>query len=314
MSNLTIFEQQDNLPAEPIKGMSKLGQSLNVRGGVRRIQTNTNGTFRRIVGGEQTGKPVRGEFEAIIVAMLPNVSRTYYASAYDPSAAPSLPDCWSNDGKEPESSAGNAQSPACATCPQNVTGSGNGGKGRACRYQRRIALLLAGDPSGDVYQFNVPAKSLFGKGDGNVHPFESYVRFLVGNDFSPDRVVTRIAYDLDSDTMALNFSPSRPITAQELALVEQAQSNPATQRLVELTVAQADGVSESAPPAKAPAPKKEAENPWGTDEPEDAEFEAVDEEPKKRPSKAKKPKAAAASADDDPALSSALDSWITGEE
>jgi len=311
MSNLTIFEQQDNLPAEPIKGLSKLGQSLNVRSGVRRIQTNTNGTFRRIVGGEQTGKPVRGEFEAIIVAMLPNVSRTYYASAYDPTAAPTLPDCWSNDGKSPEHSANNQQSPSCATCPQNVTGSGNGGKGRACRYQRRIAVLLAGDPSGDVYQFNVPAKSLFGKGDGNVHPFESYVRFLVGNDFSPDRVVTRIAYDLDSDTMALNFSPARPITADELALVERAQGDPATQKLVELTVAQADGAPST--PAPAPEPKKAAANPWGDDEAEDAEFEEVDEEPKKRPSKAKKPKASAASAKDEPALEDALSAWVDEE-
>jgi len=36
------------------------------------VATNTNGTFKRIVNGEQVGKAIRGEFNAIILAMLEN--------------------------------------------------------------------------------------------------------------------------------------------------------------------------------------------------------------------------------------------------
>jgi hypothetical protein len=129
----------------------------------------------------------------------------------------------------------------------NVKGSGENG-GRACRFQRRIAVLVEGDTSGDVYQFNVPAKSLFGKGSGNVHPFESYVKYLLANGESPDNVVTNIRFDDNADTMELLFTPIRNINDSEYELVKAAQANPQTKRYTMLTVAQVDGVKK-APPA-----------------------------------------------------------------
>lgn len=248
MSKLTIFK--DNAVATQRRPVSDLTKSVATNTSTRRIQTNTNGTFRRIVGGEQIGKAIRGEFNAIIVGMLQKPSRTFYAGKYDPDAKPTLPDCWSNDGTAPDAKASNKQAPNCANCPQNIVGSGENGKGRACRYQRRVALLLENDPSGDAYQFNIPAKSLFGKGSGNTHPFESYVRFLAANEESIDYVVTNIAYNLEAETMELQFTPVRPITDDEYALVLQAQADPETQRLIQLTVAEADGVTKK--PASKP--------------------------------------------------------------
>lgn len=280
MTNLSIFKQAGAVSTASKRELSELGKSLASVSNTRRIQTNTNGTFKRLVNGEQIGKAIRGEFNAIIVDALPKVSRTYYAGKYDPDAKPTLPDCWSNLGDKPEAAAGNPQASNCVSCPQNVSGSGDNGKGRACRFQRRIAVILEGDDSGDVYQFNVPAKSLFGKGNGNVHPFESYVKFLIANGESPDGVVTNIAYNLDAETMQIQFTPVRGVTDAEYALVKEARNDPATRQMIVLTVAAADG-------AKA-APKEEAKpQPKITysDEPDEDEEEEV-EAPKKRPSKA----------------------------
>lgn len=279
MSNLTIFKQAGAVSTAAKRELSDLAKSLATVSNTRRIATNTNGTFKRVVNGEQIGKAIRGEFNAIIVDALPKVSRVFYAGKYDPDAKPTLPDCWSNLGDKPEAAAGNPQASNCASCPQNVVGSGENGKGRACRFQRRIALLLEGDSSGDVYQFNVPAKSLFGKGSGNVHPFESYVKFLIANGESPDTVVTNIAYNLDAETMELQFTPMRGTTDAEHELVTAARNDPATRQMIVLTVAAQDGAKEAAKPAAEEKPKIVY-----SDEPDDEEEDVV-AEPKKRASK-----------------------------
>lgn len=286
MGNLTIFKQQGAVSTNVAREPSALQKSLASDLVTRRIQTNTNGTFRRVINGEQIGKAIRGEFNAIIIDALPKVSRSFYAADYDPEAKPTLPDCWSNLGDKPEPNVPNRQSINCADCPQNVVGSGKNGKGRACRFQRRIALLLEGDTSGDVYQFNVPAKSLFGKGSGNVHPFESYHKFLAANRESLDTVVTNISYNLDAETMELQFAPQRGVTEEEYALVQEAQADPATHQLVVLTVAQADGVT------KKPASGTNTATSAPVEEPEEDE-EVAEDKPKKRAAAkpAPKPKA-----------------------
>lgn len=306
MSNLTIFKQQGAVSTAAKRELSDLAKSLATTSNVRRIATNTNGTFKRIVNGEQIGKAIRGEFNAIIVDALPKVSRTFYADKYDPDAKPTLPDCWSNLGDKPEAAASNPQASNCASCPQNVVGSGENGKGRACRFQRRIAILLEGDDSGDVYQFNVPAKSLFGKGSGNVHPFESYVKFLIANGESPDTVVTNIAYNLDAETMELQFTPMRGINDAEYELVKEARNDPATRQMIVLTVAAQDQAGERAKAAAKPVEEEKPKIVY-SDEPDD-EDEIV-EEPKKRA--AKKADAPVAEQKD---LASVLNAWGDDDE
>ena len=281
MSNIAIFKD-DNAVSNIRRPVSELTRTVATTTSGRRIQTNTNGTFKRIVGGEQIGKAIRGEFNAIIVAMLPKVSRTFYAGKYDPDAKPTLPDCWANNGEVPEANVPNRQAANCVTCKNNIDGSGQNGKGKACRFQRRVAVLLEGDVSGDTYQFNIPAKSLFGKGNGITHPFESYVRFLAANEESVDYVVTNIAYNLDADTMQLQFTPSRQITDAEYDLVRTAQEDPATQRLVQLTVDGADGAT-AKPKAETVLIERQVE-----DE-EEAEAEASPLKRAKAPAKAATP-------------------------
>ncbi|CAB4190029.1 hypothetical protein UFOVP1288_30 [uncultured Caudovirales phage] len=302
MSNVTIFKNQTAPTYAGKRELSPLAKALAAPDSTRRIQTNTNGTFKRIVNGEQIGNAVRGEINVIIVAALEKVSRVFYEAEYDPNAKATLPDCWSNLGDKPEAAASNQQSTNCAACPQNVKGSGKQGS-RACRYQRRIAVLLEGDTSGDVYQFNIPAKSLFGKGTANVHPFESYKNYLPANGFSIDRVVTTIAYDLNADSMELLFSPVREISDEELELVTLAQEDPSTERLTKLVVAQADKVTKLPSAAAAPAARVSR-----TAEPEEEE----DEEPIAAPVKRTYTKKAEATAIK-PALASAMDAWADDE-
>jgi hypothetical protein len=287
MSNLTIFKDSTAVAKTPLR-QSALGQQIaDTMGGFNRIQTNTNGTFKRLVNGEQVGKAIRGEFNAIIVSMLAKPGRSYYATDYDPDAKPTMPDCFSNLGDKPEERVADRQAANCASCPKNVDGSGKNGKGKACRFQRKVAVMLEGDDSGDVYQFQIPAKSLFGKGNGNTHPFESYCRFLVANGAAPDTVVTTIAYNLDAETMELNFTPARPITDEEYDMVQAAQNNPATQKLIQLTVGEADGAKPKAKAAEVPVkeerPAASKLSKWAeeADEEDDDEPKAVKRAAKK---------------------------------
>ena len=262
----------------------------------RRIQVNINGTFKKVVNGDQVGEVIRGEFNAIIVDMLPGISRIFYKEKFDPKKEATLPNCWSNLGDTPEEGSVDKQSTSCLTCKQNIKGSGENG-GRACRYQRRLAVLLAGDTSGDIYQMNIPAKSLFGKGLNNAHPFESYINFLLGNGEGVDDVVTNVAFDANADTMELVFTPMRHLTEEEYSLLEEAKNKPEAKMYTSITVAQTDGVK------KLPKEEPKIER---ADEPEDAPEDDVVEEPQVRQAKKK---------DDAPApkkdVAAVVDDWLS---
>lgn len=250
MSSISIFQQK----SAPVAGreVSDLSKALaGANSNTSRRITMAKGVFRRIVNGKEAGKIKDGHMNVIVINALPKVSRQFYASAYDPDAAPTLPDCWSNLGDVPDSKAANAQSANCASCPQNIDGSGTNGKGRACRFNRRVAMVLEGDMSGDIYQFNIPAKSLFGKGTGNTHPFESYIKFLPANGESIDRIVTQIAFDENETADVLKFTPVRHLTDEEIDVVEAAQATQESKTVIQLTVAQQDGVIKLPPAAKA---------------------------------------------------------------
>ena len=296
MTELSIFKGGE-VTASKRREPTELGKSLASTNTSRRIQTNVNGTFKRIINGEQVGNAVRGELDVIIVHALPDVSRVFYKGKYDPNN-PTAPDCWSNLGKAPEKEATNKQASDCASCDQNVKGSGENG-GRACRYQRRLAVMVVGDEQHDIYQFNVPAKSLFGKGTGNVHPFESYVKFLLANGESPDTVVTNISYDLNAESMQLLFTPLRNINDEEYELVKEAQANPEAKQYTMLTVYQAD--NKQGKPAATPKTQAAAARVTRSDEPDDDDIA----EPVKRASK--KPEATADRVKSD--LASTIDAW-----
>jgi hypothetical protein len=272
MSNITLLNQ--DLPDFlQTAGVSDLTRQLAGRTGVKRIVPK-NGIFRKTVGGEEMGK-IKGDINAIIVNASPAVGRIFYAQQWSPDAEPTAPDCFSNDGRSPDAGAVNPQAERCDLCQKNIKGSGQGNS-KACRYSRRIAMVLEEDfgtsLEGSVYQMNLASKSLFGDSVGdNTHTFENYAKYLSNNGKSLDYVITQISFNEDNDNQSVLFTPTRYIVKNEHVVASKMANTPEVQKMVVMTPYQADmsGKPKLEAP-KAPAPLQL--NPI--------------EEPVKRPSKA----------------------------
>lgn len=239
-------------------GVSELTKQLAGKAaGVKRIVPK-NGIFRLVVGGEEMGK-MKGELNAVVVNASPHVGRIFYAKAWSPDSEPTAPDCFSNDGRVPDAKAANPQARNCNDCPNNVKGSGQG-QSKACRYSRRIAVLLEQDfgtsLEGEVYQMNLASKSLFGDGANDMLTFENYSKHLQSNGKSIDYVVTKIAFNENNDNQSVLFTPSRYINREEYGVITKVASNEQVKAMVLMTPSQADGVSK-APALVAPAPQEE---------------------------------------------------------
>lgn len=248
MNDITIVDQ--NVP-DFLRdaGLSALTKQLAGRTGAKRIVPR-NGIFRKVVGGEEMGK-VKGPLNVLIANASPSVGRIFYAKQWSPDAEPTAPDCFSNDGRAPDAGANNPQSDRCDTCPQNIKGSGQG-QSKACRYSRRLAVLLEEDfgtsLEGAVYQMNLASKSLFGDSPSDkVHPFENYAKYLANNGKNIDHLVTTIVFNEDNDNQSVLFTANRYINRKEFEVLNKVGAQPETQRLVVMTPYQADASGKAAP-------------------------------------------------------------------
>jgi len=282
MSSITLFNQ--DLPDFlQTAGVSELTKQLAGNSGIKRVVPK-NGIFRKIVGGEEMGK-VKGDLEVVVINASPKVGRIFYVNQWTPEAAPTAPDCFSNDGSTPDAGSANKQYDRCDSCEQNIKGSGQGNS-KACRYTRRIAVNLVEDfgtsLEGSVYQMNLASKSLFGESVGdNTHPFETYTKYLSNNGKSLDYVVTQVSFNEDNDNQSVLFTPLRHINKEQYAVTSKAAVLPETQKMVTMTPYQAD-MSGRAP--KLEAPKAEAPKAKVKVEAEAEDDDGV-EAPKKRESK-----------------------------
>lgn len=257
MSNLILSQDLPDFLQQA--GVSELTKQLAGKSGVKRIVPK-NGTFKLMVSGEEMGK-LKGDLNAIVVHAAPKVGRIFYAKQWTPDAEPTAPDCFSNDGNTPDAKAANPQSHSCNDCPQNIKGSGQG-QSKACRYSRRIAVVLEQDfgtnLEGQVYQMNLASKSLFGDNVGDTFTFENYTKYLSSNGKSIDYVVTRMSFNDNNDNQSVLFNPTRYINKREHEVVQKVAGTEQVKALVVMTPSQADGVSKQpalAAPAKAEEPE-----------------------------------------------------------
>lgn len=213
MTQLTLFKSGAALPDYLREVSDDFTKSLAGTSGGKTISIK-GGVFRMIVGGEEIAKNEDRAMNLVVVNAAPAVGRTYYAGAYEEGQVVS-PVCWSADGKAPDPSAPNRQSSACATCPQNVKGSGQGDS-RACRFSRRLAVVLEGDISGNVYRLQLPATSIFGDPKGERMPLNAYAKFLAGHGVPMSGIVTEARFDTDAPVPVLKFRAVRPLTKEEL--------------------------------------------------------------------------------------------------
>ena len=249
-------------------------------GGSKRISIEGS-VWRLLVNGKEVAQKEERTLNAVIVAAAPKVARTYYAGVYKKGVV-SAPDCWSADGEKPDATATSPQSDSCATCPQNIKGSGQG-EGRACRFSRRLAVVLDNDLGGDVYQLTLPATSIFGEGEPGKWPLEMYAKMIGAKGIPITAVVTEMRFDTSSATPKVTFKPVRFLEADEHAIVIDQGKKDVAQKAITMTVAQADGVSNSAPAPTAQAPEPE-QAPKKAPQPEAVAAEA-EPEPVKRESK-----------------------------
>lgn len=266
--------------------------------GVKRISIE-GGVWRMMVNGKEIAKNEERSMNVVIVNAAPKVSRIFYAGVYKKGVV-TPPDCWSADGDVPDAKAHNPQAKRCVDCPQNVKGSGQGDS-RACRFNQRLAVVLANDIKGDVFQLTLPSTSIFGEGAPGKWPLQTYAKMIGSKGIPISTVVTEMRFDTDSATPKLTFKPVKVLEkADAIAAIEQGKTEAAT-KAITMTVAEADGVK--APKLAAPDadPLADMKGPEEA-KPEKVQAEAV-EEPVVRSAKKDEP---AAGAKD---LSSILKEW-----
>lgn len=229
-------------------------------GGSKRISIDGS-VWRLLVNGKEIAQKEERNLNVVIVAASPHVGRTFYAGTYKKGVT-AAPDCWSADGTKPDATAKSPQSTACATCPQNIKGSGQG-ESRACRFSQRIAVVLDNDIGGDVFQLVLPSTSIFGEGENGKWPLQTYAKMIGGKGVPICSVVTEMRFDTASSTPKVIFKPVRFLEANEIEkAIEQGKSKAAINAIT-MTVAQTDGVKDApkleAPKEEAPAKAAEAE-------------------------------------------------------
>jgi len=275
VSELAIFSQ--NLPAHLRNAeLDETTKALMGGGGNNKRISIEGGVWRMMVNGKEVAQNEDRAMNVVIVAAAQKVSRIFYAGTYKKGVI-STPDCWSPDGEAPDAKATRPQAKSCASCPQNVKGSGNGDS-RACRFQQRLAVVLENDIQGDVYQLALPSTSIFGAGENGKWPLQTYAKMIASKGVPITSVVTEMRFDTASSTPKLTFKPVRFLETAEFEQAMEQGKSPSAVSAITMTVAQTDGVKdadsgeapEQAAPAKAtaapaaPAQSEEAEAPEPT--------------------------------------------------
>lgn len=282
MSNITLFKQGNVAVPDFLRQSDDITKMLAGGGSGKQISIK-GGVWRMIVGGEEIAKNEDRAMNFVVVAAAPKVHRTFYMGKYEEGKDVG-PTCWSADGVKPndEVPADQRQSSTCDKCAQNIAGSGEGNS-RACRYSRRLAVVLDNDLEGNIYRLQLPAKSMFGKPEGDKMPLDAYAKFLAGHGVPITGVVTEARFDTSEAVPVLKFRAVRPLTREEWDQVQVAAASDEAARAVEFKMVvskkESGGVDGGSADYEEPAPTKAAKAPK-------AEAEAV-EEPVKRPSKAK---------------------------
>jgi len=209
MSNIVMFDAKQRPAYAMVKQeASDLTDSLaGGSAGFPKKVSIKGGVFRLVVDGKEVASIEERYLDVVIVRGAPHIGRTYYGAKYDEDKA-TAPECWSADGVAPDSSSINLQHTRCMDCPQNIKGSGTDDS-RACRFSQRVAVVLANDIEGDVMQISLPAKSIFGKEEGDNRPLQAYVRFLKANNAKVEQFITRLKFDTDASTPKLFFKAMR---------------------------------------------------------------------------------------------------------
>lgn len=238
MSNLTTTGNNLPVALDDIDDGTLAVAGVNRSSASKRISIK-GGVFRKYVGGKEVAAIEERHMNIIFTKMAPNPSRTYYKDAYQEGVKVG-PTCWSSDSKAPDADVKTPMSSACQSCPMAIEGSGNGGRGKACKLSWRTAVVLPNDPAGDVMQLVIPGGSCFGKEDNGKLPFKPYIASLVAKGTRAGRVITRMSFDPRVAGQKLNFMAQDYVPDSDLETIARQSQSEAAAKAVKFTVFQTD--------------------------------------------------------------------------
>lgn len=153
------------------------------------------------------GQPV-SVLTAVVLKGKSGREKSYYVAKYTPGQETTSPDCASDDGVKPNAGCRIPQCESCASCAQNVYGSGtdqsgNPSAGKACTDRKVVAIYA----NGGVYRFAVPPASLSGKRPSGLGmSWDNYCNQLSIKGLPLPAVITTISFDQGDTDYKLNFN------------------------------------------------------------------------------------------------------------
>ncbi len=204
-----VVKEEPVAKKKPGTAITKWDQALAARSKVAAKAVEHvagGGDWVSFKGGTITFKDqaIGNELEVIIPSFV--LENVYYEGKYDPNN-PESPICYAfgqdEDSMAPHEAvvkAGNAQSETCTGCPHNEWDSGEGGRGKACKNQVRLAVLPADCLDGGAKGVE-DAKEAFAKIPvTSVKAWGSFVNQLAGVGMHPLAVVAQINVAPDPQT------------------------------------------------------------------------------------------------------------------
>ena len=196
---------------------SVLGDSLGggISGGAEFPRISIKGSRFRLVDSGAESVLDTNALEVVIVGANPGLSKAWYATAWNPDAEPSAPDCYSLEGDKPHPDSTQPQSDICAGCPQNAWGSRitpQGTKVKACADKKRLAVVSADDASGPIYLLEVTASALKG--------LNKYNTGLKMRNIPTEVVRTIVSFDTDASYPKIQFGFGGLLTEETQRLVD----------------------------------------------------------------------------------------------
>lgn len=185
----------------------------------------------------------------VIVGGNPRLSKVFYKEAFDGSAEAKAPDCYSNSGISPEADAKHPQAALCAQCTHNAWGSKIGPQGqklKSCQDKKRLAVVAAGSPSGDMYLLEITPSAF--------KDFAAYAKSLSMRGIALETVITNVSFDASASFPKLTFAWG--------GFLSEAQQNTVDDRLNDPLIGEITGEGAiSVAPVAAPAPMPEPAKP-----------------------------------------------------
>jgi len=170
--------------------------------------------FRVVKDGVETVLPDT-TLPVVIVGANAKLAKAFYATAWSPDADATGPDCYTHEGTRPAADSPQPQNDLCASCPHNAFGSkvtDNGTKIKACSDTKRLAVVAASAPDGDVYLLNVTASALKG--------LTQYQRELTMRGIASEIVTTIVSFDTTASFPKLKFDFGGYLVDAQQAIVD----------------------------------------------------------------------------------------------